>query len=131
MICDRVTIVSSLVFVLAITAVQRVRDYLFYADGKIPTKPTMAATFDYDFEIERWTVPSIVELLRESQRLAENIYQAEIDVQNVDKLLRLLAACRRDNESYVKRLAVRIITIDSVCMCNLMRGPRFHDLSRG
>jgi len=98
-----------------ITAVQRVRDYLFYVDGKIPTKPAMAATFDYDFEIERWTVPSIVELLRESQKLAENIYQTEIEVQNVDKLLRLLAECRRDNANYIKRLSVRI-TRDNVCI---------------
>jgi hypothetical protein len=71
-------------------------------------KPAMATTFDYDFEIERWTIPSIVELLRESQRLAENIYQTEVEVQSVDKLLRLLAEYRRDNASYIKRLPVRI-----------------------
>lgn len=104
---------AELIFILAIIAVQRVRDYLFYVDDKISTKPAMAATFDYDFEIERWTVPSIVELLRESQRLAENIYQAEVEVQNVDKLLRLLAEYKRDDESYIKRLPVRI-TRDSV-----------------
>jgi len=73
----------------------------------------MATTFDYDFEIESWLVPSIVELLRESQRLAENIYQTEVEVQSVDRLLGLLAECKRDNASYIKQLSVRV-TRDSI-----------------
>lgn len=88
---------------------QRVRDYIHYIDGKIPTKPVMAATLDDDLEITRWTVPSIIELLKESQKLSENIYLAEIEVQSIDRLLELLNQCKRDNENYIKQLSVRII----------------------
>lgn len=91
-------------------AVQRVRDYLQFVDGKIPTRPVMATTLDDGFEIERWTVPSIVELLRESQKLSENIYLVEIEVQHIDRLLKLLNKYRRDNENYIKQLSVRLIT---------------------
>lgn len=85
------------------------RDYIHYIDGKIPTKPAMAMSLVDDFEIMDWTVPSIVELLKESQKLSENIYLAEIEVQSVDKLLELLNQCKRDNEKYLKQLSVRII----------------------
>lgn len=85
------------------------RNYIHYVDGKISTKPAMATTLDDDFEILRWTVPSIVELLKESQKLSENIYQAEIEVQSIDKLLKLLSQCKRDNKNYIKQLSVRII----------------------
>ncbi|KAL0127805.1 hypothetical protein PUN28_003204 [Cardiocondyla obscurior] len=64
----------------------------------------MATTWDDDFEIERWTVPSIVELLTESRKLSENIYLTEVEVQNIDKLLKLLNQCRRDNEDNIKKL---------------------------
>lgn len=89
----------------------RVRDYIQYIDDKISTKPVMATmmTLDDDFEITRWTVPSIVELLKESQKLSENIYLAEIEVQSIDKLLEQLNQCKRDNENYIKQLSVRII----------------------
>lgn len=97
-----------MVFVFPIIAVQRVRDYIHYIDGKIP-KPAMATMLDHDFEITDWTVPSIVELLKESQKLSENIYLTEIEVQNIDKLLELLSQCKRDNENYIKQLSVRII----------------------
>jgi len=82
----------------------------------------MATTLDEAFEIERWTVPSIVELLRESQKLSENIYLAEIEVQNIDRLLKLLNECRRDNENYIKQLSVRPITgsISLVRFCLLI-----------
>ncbi|KAG5347798.1 FAZ1 protein, partial [Acromyrmex charruanus] len=85
-------------------AVQRVRDYIQFVDGKIPVKPEMATTLDDDFEIERWIVPSIVELLRESQKLSENIYLAEIEVQNIDRLLKLLNECKKEKENYIKQL---------------------------
>lgn len=91
-------------------AVQRVRDYIQFVDGKIPLRPAMATTLKDDFEIERWTVPSIVDLLRESQKLSENIYLAEIEVQNIDRLLKLLNDCRRDNENYIKQLSVSLMT---------------------
>lgn len=73
----------------------------------------MATTLDDDFEIERWTVPSIIELLRESQKLSENIYLAEIEIQNIDRLFKLLNECKRENENYIKQLSVRRIT-DSI-----------------
>lgn len=73
----------------------------------------MATTLDDDFEIDRWTVQSIVDLLRESQKLSKNIYQMEIEVQHIDRLLKLLNECRRDNENYIKQLSVRLMT-DSV-----------------
>lgn len=101
--------ISTKWFVFLLIAVQRVRDYIRYVDGKIPTKPAMATTLDDDFEILRWTVPSIVEALKESQKLSENIYLAEIEVQNIDKLLELFNQCKRDNENYMKQLSVRII----------------------
>ncbi|EGI67148.1 Cytochrome P450 6B3 [Acromyrmex echinatior] len=82
-------------------AVQRVRDYIQFMDGKIPVRPEMATTLDDDFEIERWIVPSIVELLKESQKLSENICLAEIEVQNIDKLLN---ECKKENENYIKQL---------------------------
>lgn len=85
------------------------RDYIQYVDGKIPTKPVMATTLDDDFKSLHWTVPSIEELLKESQKLSENIYQAEIEVQSIDKLLELLSQCKRDNKNYIKQLSVRII----------------------
>lgn len=94
------------------TAVQRVRDYIQFVDGKIPLRPTMATALDDDIGIERWTVPSIVELLRESQKLSENIYLAEIEVQNIDRLLKLLNECRRDNENYINQLLVKLKTIN-------------------
>lgn len=108
------------------TAVRRVRDYIQFVDGKIPSRPAMATTLDDDFEIEPWTIPSIVELLRESQKLSENIYLAEIEVQDIDKLLKLLNECRRDNENYIKQLSVRLI-IDSVSLVRVL----FDDLSGG
>lgn len=87
----------------------------------------MATTLDDDFEIERWTiVPSIVELLRESQKLSENIFLAEIEVQDIDRLLKLLNECRRDNENYIKQLSVRFITYNVNLVCLL-----FDNLSGG
>lgn len=72
----------------------------------------MATALDDGIEIERWTVPSIVELLRESQKLSENIYLAEIEVQNIDRLLKLLNECRRDNENYINQLLVKLKTVN-------------------
>jgi len=89
--------------------VQRVRNYIQFVDGKIPVRPAMATTLDDDFEIERWIVPSIVELLRESQKLSKNIYLAEIEVQDIDRLLKLLNECKKENENYIKQLLVRRI----------------------
>jgi len=103
-------VISTRLFVIFFAiAVQRVRDYIHYIDDKIPTKPVMAATLDDDLEITRWMVPSIVELLKESQKLSENIYLAEIEVQSIDRLVELLNQCKRDNENYIKQLSVRII----------------------
>lgn len=90
---------------------QRVRDYIHFVDGKTSTKPAMAITLDGDLGIERWTVPAIVELLKESQKLSENIYLTEIEVQSIDKLLELLNKYKRENEIYTKQLSVRIIII--------------------
>lgn len=105
-------VISTRLFAFFAIAVQRVRDYIHYIDGKIPTKPVMATTLDDDdIEITRWTVPSIVELLKESQKLSENIYLAEIEVQSIDRLLELLNQCKRDNENYIKQLSVRIIKV--------------------
>lgn len=64
------------------------------------------ATLGDDIEIERWTAPSIVDLLRESRKLSENIYLAEIEVQDIDRLLNLLDEYRRANENYIKQLSV-------------------------
>lgn len=86
----------------------------------------MATTLDDDFEIDRWTVPSIVELLKESQKLSESIYLAEIEVQDIDELLRLLNKCRMDNENYIKQLSVRLI-IGSASLIRVL----FDDLSQG
>lgn len=110
-------------------AVQRVRDYIRFADGKIPTKPIMATTLEDDLEVDRWTAPSIVELFRESQRLSESIHLTEIEVQNFDKLLQLLDECRRDNENYVKQLSVRVIRAAPQRL-SLITRALFHDLSK-
>lgn len=71
----------------------------------------MATTLEDDLgDPERWTVPSIVELMRESRRLSENIHSAEMDVQRIDKLAKLLDEYRRrDKEKYTKQLSVSLI----------------------
>lgn len=84
----------------------------------------MATTWDNDFEIERWTVPSIVELLRESQKLSEAIYRAEIEVQDID---RLLNEYKRANENYMKQLSVRLIKDSAFSLIRVL----FDDLSGG
>lgn len=90
------------------TAVQRVRDYIRFVDGRIATKPAMTITLDDELgEIDRWIAPSIVELLKESRRLSECIYSAAMELRCVDKLLELLDECRTDNENYARQLSVR------------------------
>lgn len=95
-----------ILFILANIAIQRMRDYIRFVNGEIPMKPVMATMLDSDLEIDQLIMPSIIELLREVQKLSENIYQTEIEIQSIDKLLKLLDEYKRDNEKYMKQLSV-------------------------
>lgn len=89
---------------------QRVRDYIRFVDGKTSTKPAMADALDDELgEIDQWTVPSIVELFKESRKLSECIYATEMELRCVDKLLEQLDKYKTDNENYAKQLSVRAV----------------------
>jgi len=72
----------------------------------------MATTYEDDLgDLEKWMVPSIVELLVESRKLFENIYQVEIDVQHIDELTKLLAAFDPDEWLKVRKYRPRTIRV--------------------
>lgn len=82
---------------------QRIRDYVRFAAGETPTKPATATLDDVLGEIDQWTVPSIIDLLKESRRLSECIRSAEEELRYVDELL---DECRTDKENYARQLSV-------------------------
>jgi len=72
----------------------------------------MATMYEDDLgDLEKWMVPSIVELLVESRKLFENIYQVERDVQRIDELTKLLAAFDADEWLKVRKYRPRTMRV--------------------
>ncbi|KMQ97413.1 major antigen-like protein [Lasius niger] len=99
----------------------------------------MATMLDHDFEITDWTVPSIVELLKESQKLSENIYLTEIEELGVE-VTKVAGADNGDElaafdpESWLKSLTLTQLAElhDKICLLtsNMVQqdsGPAAYD----
>ena len=63
------------------------RAFIGFVEGKNPTKPSMAKNYNTDSDSGGWIIPVVKEVMERSQKLSENIFQAEKEIQNLEAFL--------------------------------------------
>ena len=70
-----------------ILAIDRVREFIDFLEGKKTKKPKMAENYNNDGNSGDWIVPAINEVMEKSQKLSENIFKAEQEIQHLEVFL--------------------------------------------